>query len=287
VTDITLNNGVTKLAASIYGSTDAEPLLFLHGISHSRDTWDEIAHRLMRRCQVWTLDFRGHGHSDRASNYDLAGYVSDAETALAAIGRPAIVVGHSLGACVAGLIAQGGPANVRGVFLEDPPWFLGDPDEWGRSAFPHFFSILAARQASWQRESAPLGTYLDFLSNAPSPMGGVASNHVGPRHLLSHASALQRQDNLCWASADGGVGSRILADIPTDRDLNRPSFIIQADPNCGAALLDGHEERLRKANPQAEIVRYDGSGHSPHRALAFEERFVRDLEGFLAKVGMA
>ena len=52
-----------------------------------------------------------------------------AEAALAAIGRPAIVVGHSLGACVAGVIGQNTP-NVRAVFLEDPPWFLGDPDEW-------------------------------------------------------------------------------------------------------------------------------------------------------------
>ena len=84
---------------------NAPPILFLHGATLNRDSWDEIKDRLMGRCCVWTLDFRGHGHSDRVPNYDFSGYVSDAETALAAIGRPAIVVGHSLGACVAGVLA--------------------------------------------------------------------------------------------------------------------------------------------------------------------------------------
>src|SRR5580658_9546920 len=39
VTDITLDNNGIKLAASIYGPADGEPILFLHGISLSRDTW--------------------------------------------------------------------------------------------------------------------------------------------------------------------------------------------------------------------------------------------------------
>ena len=102
MTDLTLANGNIRLAASVDGPMDAAPILLLHGASLSRDTWDETKLHLIDRFCVWTLDFRGHGHSDYAPNYNLAGYVSDAEIALAAIGRPAIIVGHSLGACVAG-----------------------------------------------------------------------------------------------------------------------------------------------------------------------------------------
>ena len=115
MTDLSLWNGSIRLAASVHGPTNAIPILFLHGVTLSRDSWDEIKDRLISRCCVWALDFRGHGHSDRAPNYDLSGYVSDAETALAAIGRPAIVVGHSLGACVAGVLGQSNP-NVRAIF---------------------------------------------------------------------------------------------------------------------------------------------------------------------------
>lgn len=94
MTDITLDNHGVRLAASVDGPTNGEPILFLHGLSVSRDTWQEIGGRLKDRYRVWTLDFRGHGHSDRAASYALADYVSDAETALAAIGRRAVIVGH-------------------------------------------------------------------------------------------------------------------------------------------------------------------------------------------------
>jgi pimeloyl-ACP methyl ester carboxylesterase len=114
MTDIAIENGGIKLAASVYGADNPDPILFLHGISLSRDTWEEIASQMWSEFSVWTLDFRGHGNSDRASSYQLADYVSDAEETLAAIGRPAILVGHSLGGVVAGVLAQGPHPNVRG-----------------------------------------------------------------------------------------------------------------------------------------------------------------------------
>jgi pimeloyl-ACP methyl ester carboxylesterase len=279
VTDITLNNNGVKLAVSVYGPADTEPILFLHGLSLSRDTWEEIAERLKNRHRVWALDFRGHGHSDRAPSYELADYVSDAETVLAEIARPAVIVGHSLGGCVAGVLAQSGHANVRAVFLEDPPWYLGEPSEWEKSIFPKLFSIISSRQAAWQQERAPLDAYLAFLSNSPTPMGGIGSDHFGSRHLLSHASALQRQDGRCWGN--GNVATSVLAAISTERKFSCPIKIIQADPRFGAALLEGHEARLAHNHPCAEIVRYDDSGHMPHRAIAFEQRFMGDLEAFI------
>lgn len=280
MTDFTLDNRGVKLAVSVCGPTDAQPILFLHGLSLSRDTWEDVADRLKDRYRIWTLDFRGHGHSDRAPSYELADYVSDAETALSAIARPVAIVGHSLGGCVAGVLAQNGPANVRAVLLEDPPWYLGQPGEWEKSIFPRLFSIVSARQAVWQRERAPLDTYLEFLSNSPTPMGGVGRDHFGSRHLLSHASALQRQDTRCWA--DGNLAGNVLAAISIERKFKCPTRIIQADPRLGAALLGGHEARFAHDNPHAELVRYDGCGHTPHRALAFEQRFIDDLQTFMS-----
>jgi pimeloyl-ACP methyl ester carboxylesterase len=282
VTDITLDNGDTKLALSVYGSENDRPVLFLHGISLSRDSWEEVALDLKSRYQVWTLDFRGHGHSDRASDYTLADFKSDAETALRAIGRPTVVVGHSLGACVAGTLAQARNPNVRAILLEDPPWYLGEMGVWAQSVYPKIFAILRTQQALLQQEEAPLSKYREFVSNSPSPMGGIASDHFSPRQLLSFASSLQRQDSHCWNNlVDSG---ELLATIAADREFQCPAKVIQADPRCGAALLDGHEIRLAKANPKAEIVRYDGCGHRCHAQLAFYERFLVDLENFLEKV---
>lgn len=45
----------------------------------------------------------------------------------------------------------------------------------------------------------------------------------------------------CWSSVIGETVGGILAAIATDRAFRRPVRIIQADPKCGAALLDGHD----------------------------------------------
>jgi pimeloyl-ACP methyl ester carboxylesterase len=279
MTDLTLSNGALKLAASVYGRPDGPPLLFLHGLGLSRDSWEEGAQRLMDRYQIWTLDFRGHGHSDCAETYDLEGYRSDAKVALAAIARPTLIAGHSLGGVVAGLLAQSGDPNVRSAFLEDPPWYMGEPSEWRRTAMPQLFAGLSARQASWRKDNTPLAAILDVLSNAPWPMGGLAEDHILPRHLLSQASALQRQDSRCWTLASPEV-DHLMVPVPRERPLLCPAMVIQADTRFGAVFLSGHETLFAKTSPHAEIVLYEGAGHSPHRSIAFEDRFYGDLEAF-------
>ena len=150
MTDLTIWNNDVKLAASVHGSSASEPVLFLHGITNSRDTWLEAADALRDRYWVWTLDFRGHGHSDRAPSYELHDYVSDVQAVLSAIGRPAVLVGHSLGGCVAGIVAQSGQPNVRAAFLEDPPWYLGDRNEWVRSVVSRIFPVIISAQSHFR-----------------------------------------------------------------------------------------------------------------------------------------
>lgn len=121
------------------GSSDCPPVAFLHGLSSSRDTWKEVAATLSAEYQVWTLDFRGHGHSDRTASYDLAGYLADARALIKTIGRPTVIAGHSHGDCIAGILA-----HVRGTLVEDPPWYFGKPSEWGKATISKLFSIVGA-----------------------------------------------------------------------------------------------------------------------------------------------
>jgi pimeloyl-ACP methyl ester carboxylesterase len=282
MTDISIDAGGKKLAASVYGPKNVAPVLFLHGISLSRDTWAETAKHLADRYQVWTLDFRGHGDSTRSARYELADYLQDAEAALRMIDRPAIVVGHSLGACVAGMLAQNAHPGVRAAYLEEPPWYLGEVGEWEKTFFPRKFAAVSAQQEQWQRRHAPLADYLAFLSAAPWPTGGVASDHTTLRHLLSHASALQRQDNLCWRDAGAGRAGSGLSAIDTSRPFQRPVKVVVGESRLGSAFLDDHAARLAAVNQDVEIVRYVGSGHEPHRTREFEQRFADDLGNFLA-----
>lgn len=281
MTDVTIFTGEVRLAASVSGSADHPPVMFLHGISNSRDTWEEIAAELSNEFRVWTLDFRGHGHSDRTATYGLDGWRADAEALLATIGRPTAIVGHSLGGCIAGMLAQDPHPLVRGVFLEDPGWYLWEPGEWDKVSFAKLFPIVAAKQAAWQSSNAALSEYLEFASNAPSPLGGVNSDHTSPRHLLSWASALQRQDNRCWfvTTEEGRVPP-----FDAAKEFKCPTWVVRGDPQLGSALLEGHDAWLTKTNPGARMLHYAGCGHNIHRTNGFDARFLRDLRTFLASL---
>ena len=273
MTDITIQNRNLKLAASVYGPASCDPVLFLHGITNSRDTWLEMVETLRDRYRIWTLDFRGHGHSDRAQSYELHDYVSDAQAALSAIGRPAILVGHSLGGCVAGILAQSGQLNVRAAFLEDPPWYLGDKKEWDRSLVSKTFPLIMSAQASLQGKNASLEEYVSLLSNAPSPMGGTARDHITERHLFSHASGLQRQDPRCWGDENEQRPKQRLGVIDVTKPFRCATKVLRGEERLGAVLFEDHQRLLMQTNPNTEVVLYPGCGHLMHQNKSFEGRY--------------
>ena len=125
MTDITVCNGTQRLAVSVQGPVGAADVLCLHGISSSRDTWEETALRLQDRFRVWTLDLRGHGHSDRASSYLIADYVADAAAVLNSIVRPAAHTGLSPGAVIAATLAPPPAPLVRAAPLHTAPRVVG------------------------------------------------------------------------------------------------------------------------------------------------------------------
>jgi pimeloyl-ACP methyl ester carboxylesterase len=278
MTDLDVRNGDLRLAASVFGSADRPAVLLLHGLSASRDTWEEAVRRLDDRFQVWTVDFRGHGHSDRAGSYLIADYASDAEAVIDLIGRPTVVAGHSLGAVTAGVLAQRPHPLVRAVFLEDPPWYLGLEAEWDKGLYKQIFPLLRRQQIELQEAGAPLSQWLEATSAAPSPKGGTAADHVVPRQLLCTASARARHDPRAW---DTSIDQTLLAGFDPDAPMRVPATVLQADPDLGPALMAGHEDRLRATNPEVEIIRHDGATHLIHAGLESAGRFLDQLDAFV------
>ena len=180
---------------------------------------------------------------------------------------------------MAGVLGQINP-NVRAVFLEDPPWFLGRPEEWSRSVFSKLFSFLLLRLTKWQQECPPFATFVEFLSNGPDRLGGVARDHISARHLLSHASAIQRVDPRCLR--DDSL-KETLSLITTERPFLCPAKVVRGEERFGGAFWDEHAVSLLATNPHLEIVQYKQCGHHPHRMPDFEPRFLNDLEDFVAK----
>lgn len=89
------------------------PLLFLHGIMGHRRDWDVLVDRVATRHRVIAVDQRGHGRSDRAAGYRVADMADDAVAVIEQLGiAPVTIVGHSMGAMVAFIVAARRPDLV-------------------------------------------------------------------------------------------------------------------------------------------------------------------------------
>ncbi len=79
------------------------PLLFVHGAFCGAWCWDEHFLPYFAGCgyDVWAVDLRGHGiDGEEAGFASVEDYVGDVLAAVAAIGEPPVLLGHSMGAIV-------------------------------------------------------------------------------------------------------------------------------------------------------------------------------------------
>jgi pimeloyl-ACP methyl ester carboxylesterase len=100
---------------------DKSPVLLLHGVQAAGLTWLRTAKALESTYDVVMPDFRGHGSSARIGDSGLAAgtLVNDTIGLLGALDLATpFVVGHSMGADIAGRLAAAHP--TRGVALVDP-----------------------------------------------------------------------------------------------------------------------------------------------------------------------
>jgi non-heme chloroperoxidase len=111
------------IAGDAFGDPGAPPVVLLHGGGQTRHAWGGTAAALAEHgWHALALDLRGHGDSDWAPDHDyrIDAFANDLRAVAAALGRPVVVVGASLGG-MAGLLAAGEPPpmDAAAVVLVD------------------------------------------------------------------------------------------------------------------------------------------------------------------------
>jgi pimeloyl-ACP methyl ester carboxylesterase len=256
------------------------PLVLLHGLSANATSWAPVIDRFGDQLGPYALDFRGHGRSARTpGRYRLDDYVEDVDRLLQLIGEPAVVVGHSLGAVAAAALAQDEHPLVAGVFLEDPPLYLVEPDAFANSTFARGFTVLREHIERLQAEGAPVRKYRDLLAGSPHPAGDRLGDHLHDDALWSRAQALSQVDpEAITAVLDGTT----FGTYQPDRPLRCPAMVVRADAAYDPGFPPEHADRLLRSSPHAMVVAMPGAGHNVRGDRATRRRYLDALGGFLA-----
>jgi pimeloyl-ACP methyl ester carboxylesterase len=97
-------------------------VLFIHGFLDSGRIWNSVIDSLTtRNLQKVTLDLPGMGHLHETEGpFTLERHAEVVGSVAASLGKPVVIVGHSMGAQVAELVASAHPDRVRGLVLLTP-----------------------------------------------------------------------------------------------------------------------------------------------------------------------
>jgi alpha-beta hydrolase superfamily lysophospholipase len=132
----------------------------------------------------FALDLRKHGRSLRPHqhpNYcaDMAEFYADIEAALAAIGAPVLLAGHSAGGLLAALYAHEGArrGDIRALWLNSPFFDWGMPNAWWRlklrlaTALGRFQPYEASRRPMHTSNTLAMHEKWDFDTTLKRPEG--------------------------------------------------------------------------------------------------------------------
>ncbi|MCW2527109.1 MAG: Haloacetate dehalogenase [Pseudonocardiales bacterium] len=121
---LTLSGEVWEPPATGTGTDGSKfDVVMLHGGGQTRGSWKRAGEQLAAHGhRVIALDSRGHGDSDWSpdAKYDMESMAADVLAVLDELGRPAMVVGASMGGLTALLVAElAGPEAVPALVLVD------------------------------------------------------------------------------------------------------------------------------------------------------------------------
>ena len=237
---------------------DGPPVVFVHGLTSFRQSWDPVTDLLAPDFTCVRVDFRGHGASSAALDYSTVSLIGDVRAVVEelALGEPALV-GHSLGATVAAVYTAA--HGARAVVCVDGSLRFGDFAELVQPLAEALCSEKTM-EAVWSIDRA--------LQLEP---------YAGIRDMERRVLAFPREIVL-------GIWDALLTTPPEQLTATAESLL----PRITAPLLSLHgsppppdyEDWLMHLVPSAHIEVWDGSGHMLH--LVDPERFAARVRPLLA-----
>jgi len=235
------------------------PVVLIHGLTFSRQSWDPIAARLADHHRVIALDLPGHGGSS-GSGADVVALAERMATTLQSleVARP-VIVGHSAGALHATGLATVLPA--RGVINVDQPLLIGPFTDFVQRMAP------ALRGPDFRAAFAPFEQSIAVDALPEPERSRLASTRtIEQEVVLDHWSMpMSRSPQDAQAAVD---------DMLDTIDVPYLYLAGEEPPEPVRRHLEGHLRHL-------EVVVWPGSGHLPQHMDI--DSFVRLVSDFAAR----
>jgi N-formylmaleamate deformylase len=241
---------------------DKPPLVLAHGVTDAGPCWSPVAEALAPAYDVIMIDARGHGHSDAPERGygpaeqadDLAGVIMGLE-----LDRPAIL-GHSMGAATALVLAGAYPDLPSAILLEDPPaWWTARS---GSRAESERRTAMKERAIALKQKS-----HEELIAGQRAEQPGWSDVELEP-----WAEAKQRfsPNVLSVFDEDNAVGIDWPAVLSR---ISCPALLITGDPERGAIVTEESAAALKVFVPHLEIAHIPGAGHNIRR-----DQFTRYMD---------
>jgi len=248
------------------GPQNGPSLVLFHGVTRRWQDFTLLLPHLIERWHVFALDHRGHGKSDRSMpSYRVADFAADAASLVEKhVTGPAVLVGHSLGALVAALVAAKLPERVRALVLEDPP---GSTLAGGlRQSRFHLQFVNTERLLS---RCLDLEDLIDALSSMPvqRPKDGavVSFGELRDREAIRFgAECLLQMDRAVLKTLVEGRWLEGLDWFCALSGIQCPTLVLRADPAQGGMLDEAEAVRIASLIRHCTRVDLSGLGHSIH-----------------------
>lgn len=264
------------------GPENGPPLVLFHGVTRCWQDFAPLLPSLIERWQVFAPDHRGHGKSDRRpAPYRVVDFAADARALIERhVPGPAVLLGHSLGALVAALVAAELPRQVRALILEEPPAStLAEGIRQSRFQLQFTNTVrLLATAPDVERLTRELA---DMEVQRPSDGAIVRFSELRDLAAIRlGAECLVQMDPAVLTTLVQGRWLEGINWFDSLPKIKCPTLLLRADPLCGGMLEDSAAARITSLIPRCVRGDLPGIGHSIHSAQP--DKLLALLTNFLA-----
>lgn len=270
-----------------YGPADGQPIIMTHGWGPNSTVWYYAKRQLSDRYRLIVWDLPGLGKSSKPKNndYSLEKYARDLEAVVAIVGKPVILLGHSLGGMCTLTFCRLFPEHlqqqVAGLILVDTTY-----------TNPVKTSILSRFLRAIQK---PLLEPLLYLAIALSPIFWLMtwlSYLNGTLYIsveLSGFTGRETRGQLHFAGLLSALGSPgVLAhgtlamfnydETQTLSKINIPVLVIVGSQDI--ATIPAASMRMQSQLPQSQLVTLKPGGHMS--LMEQNQQFAEAIDSFSA-----